>query len=390
MCKFVYKNYIEGIPFISSNRFLKAINALIEKYNIDFIFPAHDSVALELSKSSKNNTLKCPVITSSYETNRICRSKRKTYSLFRNIIQTSNILELQNIKEHDFPVFLKPDVGQGSKGAYKINNRQELNFYYNNNLLILKYLPGKEYTVDCFTNYKGELLFSSGRERRRTSNGISVNTVSCNDSRFLAIAKKINNTLQLQGMWFFQVKEDENGTLALMEIAPRVAGTMGYHRSKGVNLPLLAFFDKQKIDVAVFENDYSLEMDRALGNKYKLNLDFDNVYIDLDDTVIIDGKVNTEIIALLYQFKNENKNIYLITAHKERFNESVGIFLDRYCIDQKLFNKIINVSLQEDKSKFIRDDNSIFIDDSFSKRKDVFHALKIPVFDVCSIRQLLR
>lgn len=388
--RFVFKNYIDGVPFITDKNFIDHINKLVEKYKIDYIFPAHDSVVVELSKAFKENNLKCPVITSKFEVANLCRSKKDTYNLFKDIIVTPKMLNKEEIKTGDFPLFLKPDIGQGSKGTCKVNSIDELQFNLDKDpsLLILEYLPGEEYTVDCFTNYKGELLFAEGRTRKRISNGISVNAIAAKDHRFKEIAKKINEKLEFQGMWFFQVKEDINGELSLLEISPRVAGTMGYHRSKGVNLPLLALFDKQGYDVNILKNNYNLEMDRALDNQFKAEIDFEHVYIDLDDTIILNDKVNPDVIGLLYQLKNENKSIYLITAHEDHFKNDTRDYLKKHYIDLNLFNDIINVKLDEPKSKHIKQKDSIFIDDSFAKRKEVLQNTGIPVFDISEINVL--
>ena len=78
----------------------------------------------------------------------------------------------------NFPVFIKPDKGQGSVGARKINSPEELKNIDITNFLIMEYLPGKEYTVDCFTNAEGKLIYAKGRSRKRIKSGISVNAVS--------------------------------------------------------------------------------------------------------------------------------------------------------------------------------------------------------------------
>jgi len=388
--KFAFKNYVSGVPFVNTDEFIPHINKLIKEHSIDYIFPAHDSVVVELSKAFSENRLDCPVITSKYEVADLCRSKKRTYDLFKDTITTPKQFKYEDIKNEDFPLFVKPDIGQGSKGACKVKDIEELDYCLSkdSSLLILELLPGKEYTIDCFTNHRGELLFANGRTRNRISNGISVNAIAAEDSRFQEIALKINNTLEFQGMWFFQVKEDSKGSLSLLEISPRVAGTMGYHRSKGQNLPLLALFDKQNIDVSIIENNYHLEMDRALSNKYKIDFKFNHVYIDLDDTIVIDNRVNPEVIGLVYQFKSQNKKVNLITAHKESYNENTIEFLQKCFIDPKIFDKIIDVRLSESKSTYIKEDDAIFIDDSFAKRKEVSSNKNIPVFDVSEISVL--
>ena len=64
--KFVYKNYIEGIPYVEDNNFISTINNICEEYSIDFIIPAHDSVVLKLAQNAEK--LKAKVITSPLET----------------------------------------------------------------------------------------------------------------------------------------------------------------------------------------------------------------------------------------------------------------------------------------------------------------------------------
>ena len=60
-----------------------------------------------------------------------------------------------------FPVFVKPDKGQGSQNAEIINNKESLKNALRDNcyIIVLEYLIGKEYTVDCFNHRKDGLLF---------------------------------------------------------------------------------------------------------------------------------------------------------------------------------------------------------------------------------------
>ena len=177
--KFVYRNYVAGLPFIDAPDFINEINRVVEQYRIDFIIPAHDSAVLKMAENQ--HMIKATVVTSCAETCRICRSKRRTYELFRELIPTPQVYAPTEIMS--FPVFLKPDVGQGTKGTYKANTREEIEFYVkkDSTLLVLEYLPGKEYTVDCFTDRNGTLLFVAGRERRRIYSGISVNSKQVTD-----------------------------------------------------------------------------------------------------------------------------------------------------------------------------------------------------------------
>lgn len=46
----------------------------------------------------------------------------------------------------------------------------------------------------------------------------------------MEMAQTISERLKLKGAWFFQVKLATNGILILLEVAPRIAGTMAVNR----------------------------------------------------------------------------------------------------------------------------------------------------------------
>lgn len=381
--KYVFKKYIEGMPFFNEPDFISKLNTVINKYKIDFVFPANDDVLLKLAEEKRR--IKCKIIISPLETCRICRSKEKTYRKFNSLIKTPDVYE-KNDNDFPFPIFLKPKIGQGSKGIYLAYSKNDINFYLNKDpsLLILEYLPGKEYTIDCFTDRHRNLRFVGARERIRIRSGISVDTKAVFDTKFNKIAKIINETLKFRGMWFFQVKKTKNNELTLMEIAPRVSGTMGFYRNLGVNFELLSIFDKLNMDIQININNYFIEMDRALINRFKINLKYSTVYIDLDDTVIKDKKINPFILAFIFQCKNRNIRTHLLTKHAKKLRKT----LERYHIES-LFDTVSNLKKEEEKTNFIRDKSSIFIDDSFFERRKVSEKLGIPVFDSNALESLL-
>jgi hypothetical protein len=81
---------------------------------------------------------------------------------------------------------------------------------------------------------------------------------------------------------------------------------------------------------------------------------------------------------------NKNKNIVLITKHKNNIYNS----LQNYKISKDLFSEIVHLSFNDEKYKYIKKD-SIFIDDSFVERKKVKDNLNIPVFSIENIEALI-
>ncbi|CAM4002634.1 ATP-grasp domain-containing protein [Mesobacillus zeae] len=384
--KYLYSNYIEGIPNVEDPSFIEAINNMIEKFKIDFIFPAHDSVVLKLAQNK--DVLKAEVVTSSMEVCETCRSKKKTYEYFDGEAFVPFMYEKAEDVE-EFPVFLKPDVGQGSKGIALAKNREELVFHLDKNdgLLILEYLPGKEFTIDCFTDRHGELKFAGMRERRRIKSGISVNSYTMDmEPEVFQIAKKINEKMDLQGMWFFQVKEANNGSFKLMEIAPRIAGTMSLYRNKGINFSQLSIYDRLGFDINVISNNFDIEIDRALMNRFSIDISYDKVYIDFDDTITLSGKVNPYIMMFIYQCHYKDIEVVLITKHIHDIEET----LRKLKVDRGLFEEIVHIQQDDEKHKYFKlEKSSIFIDDSYSERKKIHEKFGIPVFDIDAIESLI-
>ncbi len=381
--KFVYKNYIDNLPYINSPGFLSQFNEVLKTYNIDYVLPAHDSVVLKLSELSEQ--VNSTVLVAPYKTCKICRSKSLTYNFFNKIIPTPEIFDLER-KIEGFPVFIKPDVGQGSKGTHIAYSQVDIDYHLSKDpsLLVLEYLPGREYTVDCFTDRFSNLLFIGARERVRIMNGISVNTTPFVDPRIDQIANIINEMLKFRGSWYFQLKVNKAGEYCLLEIAPRIAGSMAMYRNLSINFPLLNVYDAMQVKVDIAANAFHIEMDRSLYNRFKLKIEYEHIYLGFEGCLIINEKVNTQLVYLLYQALNQGKKIHLLT----KCGQQVQVLLKQFRLES-LFDSVILLDEESFKAQHIKELKSIFIDGSFMERKEVTRTLKIPVFDLDAIESLM-
>lgn len=252
--------------------------------------------------------------------------------------------------------------------------------------MICEYLPNEEYTVDCLTDKNGALKAVMPRSRKRLMAGVCV--AGQNElltSEINKIAQIINERLNFKGLWYFQIKKDTNNKFKLLEISTRCAGTMCLSRAQGVNLPLLSVYTEMGFDISVSKNPYNIIMDRTLVSRYKIDYDYEIVYFDFDDTLIINDSVHLPAIRFLYQCKNQNKKIVLITKHEKDLNET----LDKYAISTNLFDNILHLKIDDKKIDFIKSKKAIFIDNAFQERKAVQDKFNIPVFDVEGLEVLL-
>lgn len=374
---FIYDDYIGGVPFIYDNAFIPAIKRIVKEREISAIYPAMDKVITFLKEHE--GEIGCKIIAPEKETTEICLSKLRTYQVLKDVVLTPEIYNPSEISE--FPVFCKPDVGYGAIGTKVINSANELSDFLANkkDVLTVELLPGDEYTVDCFTDKEGRLLYSSARGRNRVKNGVSINTSFVEDqSEFEEIAKKINDIISFRGAWFYQVKRNKDGELCLLEIAARLGGSSLLSRAIGVNLALLTLFDAFDYKVSVqVNNNYSVILDRVLSNNYIYkNLSFSKVYVDYDDCLILDkSTVNADLVKFLFKCINEGKKVILLTKHTGELEPELKNFRL-----SGLFDEILHISKEEKKSKYIDTKDAIFFDDSFAERVEVQNETGISVF----------
>lgn len=379
---YIYKNYYCKLPLITSNTFLNEFNEYLDKNDIDVIMPTHDTVALYLAEHLEE--IHAKVVQSDVRTNKICRSKIQTLELFSDCdFVPKRYLSLNSVQ---FPAFAKPDIGEGSHGAFMAMQPADFGSIVFEKYLVTEFLPGDEVTVDCLTDKNGNLLCVLPRTRDRIFGGIAVNskTLVASDE-IMHIAQTINSRLTFVGLWYFQLRGDKNGGMKLMEISTRCAGTMCVSRARGFNLPLLSVYTAMGYDISVASESMEVEMDRALIARYDMHLDYDTVYIDFDDTITLRGEINPLAMFYLYQCHNKQLKVHLLTRHIHNIHES----LKRYAISEELFTDIIYIPGNEPKSDFIKEKKSIFIDNMYKERLIVSQKCGIPVFDADGFEFLL-
>ena len=385
--EWVYERYIGGLPYVTEPGLIDSLNACVDEHHIDYIFPAMDSVMLALSE--RRDELHATLLTSPEATVRVCRSKALTYKRLKSCdFAPRTFPDVDSVTA--YPVLVKPSVGQGSQGVAKVEDAEELRRLLaerDEEQVICEYLPGEEYTVDCFTDRHGKLRYCKARVRYRVRNGISVSTWTIDDQpEIRAIAEEINGRLRFRGVWFFQLKRDREGKIKLLECATRVAGTMCADRALGVNLPLLTVMDAMGLDVTVAPQAGRVTVDRALSSVYRLDLAYDELYMDFDDTLVVHGRVNREALSLIYQCVERGIPVTLLTRHEG----DIRADLRKARISEDLFAQIIEVGKGQRKSACVRPGkNALMIDDSFAERKDVSDAFGIPALGVESIEALL-
>jgi HAD superfamily phosphatase (TIGR01681 family) len=396
-------------PSIHDKDFFVFLERLIEKEGLDLVFPTHDWFLKPFAEREKIG--KAQLVVPDLETIRITRSKELTYKFLRDEIPVPKTYPSDKIPaDIKFPLFIKPKTGRGSIQAFKVANKEELNLYLSRveDPLLMEYLPGKEYTIDCICDLNGRLLAISIRERIKIKGGISMISKIVENDKISQLAETIANRLKFKGGWFFQVKEAENGVLTLLEINARVAGTMCLTRMAGVNIPLLTvrlFLGKNLRYVP--PPITNMIVTRHLTEEYIWE-DMKGIKCitwDLDDTLwdgrLCEDKVTLrpQIHCILKELKERNlvlcatsRNPQLIGLKREKI---IHLLKDAGIDDIFTYLEINDRPKSENVKKIasklqLKLNQILYIDDAFTEREEVKqNASGIRVFDATCYRELL-
>lgn len=266
------KGYV--VPPGTSNEYIPKMLEIAEKENIDVILPLSTYELMPLSRNKKKfEEIGAKMMVSDPKPLEIANNKGKLCEFLKKEgIPTPDAIMVDSLDEFErsvfklgypnVPVCVKPQISKGSRGfriiKKDVNKLDMLMNYKPDNtittledmisifeganpfpkLVVMEYLPGKEYSVDLLVR-KGEPLITIPRSRDLIKLGISfIGTVENNEE----IAEMANRIVEAIGLDYninLQLKYSFNGIPKIIEINPRVSGTIVLCTGAGANMPYL-------------------------------------------------------------------------------------------------------------------------------------------------------
>jgi len=298
--KYLHPDF-EPIPLASAPDFIEKILAICKRNNIQVILPLVTKELIPLAKHREIfEAAGVKLLVSPFSSLEIANNKSRLYEFmqWRGIpVPGFSVVEtVQQFKEAVnalvYPakqLCFKPSVANGSRGFRIVSesiNELDLLFNYKPNttyislnesirilssgpfpeLLVSEYLPGDEYSVDCLVNH-GELMLAVPRSRKKMVNGISVEGTFEYDESIITYCKKIVKELLLHGNIGLQVKQAASGVFLLLEINPRVQGTISAALGAGINLPVLAI--KQELGLPISPQELKVKWGTKFSRYWK-------------------------------------------------------------------------------------------------------------------------
>ena len=284
--KYLVKEFV-CIPTADKPDFTDKVLSICREKNIHVLMPLVTKELIPLSQRIKEFELAgTKLLVSSTASLEIANNKSRLYEFLQwrglkipDFRVVENVEQFQNaVAELGHPskqVCFKPSVSNGSRGFRIITeqfneadilfNQKPSNVFIRLNdalrvlssapfpeLLVSQYLPGDEYSVDCLCN-QGNALLVLPRLRKKMVNGISVKGEFVREDKIIDYCTRIIKELQLHGNIGIQVKANDEGEFLVLEINPRVQGTISAALGAGVNLPLLAV--KQELGLPILPEE---------------------------------------------------------------------------------------------------------------------------------------
>ncbi len=273
----------ETVPMGTNPSFPDVIQSICRRKKIDIILPLVTRELLPLSsirKELEGSGTHLPITgAGSLE---IANNKSRLYEFLQwrgipvpefRVVETSDqfVTAVNELGYPGNPVCFKPSVSNGSRGFRILSeNADERDLLFNfkpyhtyirydeavrilssaafPELLVSEYLPGEEYSVDCLCK-NGEPVLIVPRLRKKMINGISTEGEVQQQHQVIDYCARIIRELKLHGNAGIQVKRAASGEILLLEINPRVQGTISALLGAGINLPVLAV--KQELNIPI-------------------------------------------------------------------------------------------------------------------------------------------
>ena len=156
-------------------------------------------------------------------------------------VPRTEILAGTDPRSWTYPVVVKPRTGGASRGIVVAEDSQAVvGMSGRPGFLIQEYLPGEEYSIDVLADAGGQVVASVPRVRERVDSGVSVAGRTVHDSELEQFGRLVATATGLTYIANVQCRRDRAGRPALLQVTPRVPGTLPLTMASGVDMPRMA------------------------------------------------------------------------------------------------------------------------------------------------------
>ncbi len=284
------------IPRYNDDNYINELLTIAIKEKVDIIIPLIDFELIKIRNHiEKFSNFKVMMLNTPYYDDVI--NKGKLYSMLEKknilvpnycVINSSEELEktYKYLKNKCKQICIKPTISSGARGfmiigdngnySYPVKSYQEiyktfeLNPFYEQ--VMMEYLPGKQYVIHLLANI-GEVLIQVQVIVNKEINGNMIEGVTIYDERIADYCQKIVKELKLDGVFGFELKSDDKGNIKILEINPRIQGSMSICRIAGNNIPYLGIKKILGEPININNSETGIILMRNYYDNFKKNID---------------------------------------------------------------------------------------------------------------------
>lgn len=226
------------VPSVKDESFIPKLKEIIDREKVEILLPLS---SYDIDFFSKLDILSeigpVKMLVMDYSLHNKLHDKKICYEYLKNNgIRTPDIYYKKS--ELIYPCVIKPRKSSGSKNTVVLYDDNDFEYWSRkiDDSIIVEYLDGKEYTVDCLFDNHGKCLGASVRERLKTAGGGATISRINNKIKIDELIIKIEKLGKLKGPINFQFKILSNGEICVFDFNTRFA-------SGGLSLTVKSGFD---------------------------------------------------------------------------------------------------------------------------------------------------
>lgn len=286
---------------------LEALKTELEKYHYDIVIPLNDDIAIQLSKHKKELSQYTTPLVEDWETFQYACDKLKTMQVCmdngipcpKTFSSLDDFLALE--KTISYPVVIKPRTGQAAVGFHISDAKENVVEYYQKAekkygpMLIQEYIPQTDiqYKCEMYVDREGTLkaacVFAKNRWYPIDGGSSTLNT-TVDRPDIIETCKLLLKKIGWKGYADIDLIQDPRDNVAkVMEINPRITGSVKICYEAGVNFSKLILQD--------FRKEY---VEGAFNVKYGMQLR----YLHTDVLWFLKSKERFSCTPSWFNFKN--------------------------------------------------------------------------------------
>ena len=230
------------LPRGDAPEFAETVREVCRRLDIDVLVPTVDTELLPLARLRDELAAEGTALVAAPEATLVaCLDKAELARVCVDDCEVPTTTVLTEDTPVPMPSIVKPRAGSGSRGVRLVTEAQDLvGVPRDGSFIVQEYLPGEELSVDVFVRADGVVVSAVPRTRDRIDSGVAVAGRTVADERCVEVATTVARAIGLRGIGNVQLRRRADGSPALLEVNPRLPGSLVLTAAAGANLAALA------------------------------------------------------------------------------------------------------------------------------------------------------